>query len=153
MLEIWIDGDACPTPIKEVIYKAALRTKTLVNFVANRAQALPRSPLIKMIVVEQRLDSADEFIVKHIKEKDIVITADILFAEAALKRNAFVISPRGELFSESNIADKVASQSLMSQLRSLDPSAGGGQAPFSLQDKKAFSDHFDRILQKSLRRK
>jgi uncharacterized protein YaiI (UPF0178 family) len=142
--KIYIDGDGCP--VKEETYKVALRYQLAVIVVANKAINIPLHPLIRMEVVKQGPDEADNWIAENIQENDICITADIPLADRCLKKNARVLNVRGEEFTEDMIGDAMATRELMKHLRELGE-VKGGPAPFEKRDRSAFLSSLDRIIQ------
>lgn len=148
MNSIWIDGDACPKAIKEIIFKAAKRTKTLCILVANHFQAIPSSPFIKRMMVEQGFDKADDAIAEAVTASDIVITNDLPLADECLQKGAFVISPRGERFNQDTIKQKLAMRDLNENLRSSGIHSGGPKQ-MSKSDVMQFANQLDRLLNKT----
>jgi len=144
-MRIWIDADACPNVIKEIIFRASERTKTPVVVVANKPIKVPLTGLVSTIQVPHGFDMADERILKDLMAKDIVITADIPFADAAIEKGAFVIDPRGDLYSKENIKDRLATRNLMEGLRNAGLISGGPKS-FSLKDRQAFANKLDKLL-------
>ena len=148
MITIWIDGDACPKAIKEVIFKAANRTNTLCMMVANQYIALPPSPFIKKMIVEQGFDKADDAIAQSVKPSDVVITSDLPLAESCLSEKAYVISPRGELFSLDTINQKLAMRDFNEVMRGSGIHTSGPKQ-FSAKDINQFANQLDRLLTKA----
>jgi len=148
-LTIWIDADACPNMVKEVVYKAARRTESRVRLVANRYQRIPANPLFSLDVVDQSFDAADQFILERLSKADLVVTADVPFADEIIRKDCFALSPRGEEFNKKNIGDKLASRNLFSELRGGNL-IQGGPPPLADRDKRQFADTFDRMLTKAL---
>lgn len=149
MFSIWIDGDACPLPIKEIVYKSAQKNKVYLTLVVNRPQTIPKSNFIKMQVVDRGPDVADEYIVKNSQEGDIAITADIPLAGELVRKAVHVITPLGQVLDEKNIHERLAIRNLMDSLRSSGESFSHHK-PFSDRDKQQFASSFDRILNKQL---
>ncbi len=145
---LWIDGDACPKLIKNIIFKAAVRTKTACMIVANHFSQIPPSPYIKRQVVEQGFDSADKAIEDAIDANDVVITADLPLAEACLIKKAYALSPRGELFDLGSIKQKLAMRDFNETMRS---SGIHSQGPSALGEKdiRQFANALDRLLAKN----
>lgn len=144
-MRIWIDADACPNVIKEIVFRASERAKIPVVLVANKPIKIPLTKLISCIQVPHGFDMADEEILKELHAHDLIITADIPLADAAINKQAVVIDPRGQLYSKENIKDRLATRNLMEELRD----AGfisGGPKPFSLKDRQAFANKLDAIL-------
>ena len=149
-MKIWIDADACPKMIKEVIYKVSGRLQIPVTLVANSFLQTPSSPLISFIQVEQGADVADLYIADHVDQTDLVITADIPLADLIVKKNACAINPRGEIYTEENISERLSVRNFMQDLRDngLDT---GGPAPLGPKDKELFTNSLDRILTSMLK--
>lgn len=142
---IWIDGDACPREVKELVFKQAIKTKTPLKYIANTYHRIPTNPLFDLVVVEKTPDSADEHIVSHLSEGDLLITQDIPLAYEAVLKKANVISTKGEVYTEANIRDRLSTRDLMEQLRS-SGLVSGGPSGFSQKDKANFANAFDRLL-------
>jgi uncharacterized protein YaiI (UPF0178 family) len=149
-MKIWIDADACPSMVKDVVFNASARTKIPVILVANRAMHLPRSPLISQIVVEKGCDVADSRIVDELSAGDLVITADIPLASLVIAKEATALNPRGEIYTKENIGERLSIRNFMMDLRS-SGQISGGPPGLSLQDKKRFAASFDAILTKLMR--
>jgi len=147
-MKIWVDADACPVMIKEVLFRAAQRTRTELTLVANRALRIPRSPYIKMIQVAGGFDVADNEIAKRIQSGDLLISSDLPLVAQVLSVGAAALSPRGELFSLETINAKLGMRDFMETLRSSGVFSGG-PAAMSDREKKDFSDNLDRLLTKS----
>ena len=145
---IWIDGDACPREIKELVFKQAVRTKTPLKYIANSYHRIPLNPLFSLVIVDKSPDSADEHIVSHIVKGDVVITQDIPLAYEAVLKEAHVISTKGEAYTEANIRERLATRDLLQDLRS-SGMVSGGPAAFSPRDKMNFANALDRFLGKS----
>lgn len=146
-MKIWVDADACPKVIKELLLRVAHRVNVPVSFVANKYMFIPSSPLITFIMVEAGSDVADAKIVELCVAGDLVITADIPLAAAAVKKGAFALNPRGELYDDSNIGQVLATRNLMDGLRgSLMEEGGGGPAPFTPKDREKFANSLDKFL-------
>lgn len=144
-MTIWIDADACPNVIKDIIFRASERTKIKVILVANKPMRVPLNGLVSTIQVPQGFDMADERILKDLSPLDVVITGDIPFADAAITKGAIAIDPRGELFTEENIKDRLATRHLMEGLRDAGM-VSGGPRPLALKDRQAFANKLDAIL-------
>ena len=149
-LKIFIDGDSCPKAVKEVVFKAAMRTSTLVVVVANSHQNIPNNPLFSFQLVEKHLDAADDWIVDQTEKGHLIIAEDVPFAANAVEKGAIVITPRGRRFDQANISESLATRNLMHELRS-----GGmiqsGQGAYSAKDKTSFINMFDKELTKAIR--
>lgn len=143
--KIWIDADACPKAVKEIVFKAGLRLNIPIILVANSYQMTPRSELIRMIIVDKGFDAADQHIIDQVEMHDIVITADIPLAALVLKKKAIALNPRGELYTENNIGPILSMRDFMKDLRD----AGlitGGPAPLNPKNIKEFADALNRLL-------
>jgi uncharacterized protein YaiI (UPF0178 family) len=144
-VEVWVDADACPQVIKEILYRAAERAQVVTTLVANSMLRIPISPFIRSVRVPKGFDVADHRIVQEIRPGDLVITADIPLAALVIARGARALDPRGELYTEDNVQERLAVRNLMQQLR-----AGGdliaGPAPFSQNDRQRFANHLDHFL-------
>ena len=146
-MKIWCDADACPVVIKEILFKAANRTKTLLTLVANQSIAVPPSPFIKSIRVASGFDVADNEIVKRLESGDLVITSDIPLAAEAIEKGGVALSPRGELYTVENIRSRLNMRDFMDSLRSSGVDTGGPPA-LNQSDRQAFANHLDRWLAK-----
>jgi len=147
-MHLWVDADACPKVIKEILYRAADRTQRALTLVANTALATPRSPYIKSIVVAAGFDVADNYIAAQVKPGDVVITADIPLAAEVVEAGAVAINPRGELYTRENIRQRLQMRDLMEELRSGGEQLGG-PAVFSQRDRQKFANQLDRLLANS----
>ncbi len=150
MSSIWIDADACPKAVKEIIFKAANRTKTPCMVVANQYMSLPPSAFIKRVMVEQGFDKADDFIADAIKKGDIAITSDLPLAEACLNKGAYAISSRGELFSLDTIKQKLAMRDFNEVMRSSGVHSSGPK-PLGAREINQFANQLDTLLARSKR--
>lgn len=148
-MKIFIDADGCP--VKEEVYRVAIRFGLDVALVANSWMRAPAGAKIEMIVVDGQFDAADDWIVEHAGENDVVITADIPLASRCLKEKARALGPTGREFTEENIGEALATRELMSHLRDLGRLTGG-PAPFENRDRSRFLHRLDEIIQ-SIRRK
>lgn len=144
-MRIWIDADACPLPVKEVVFRAARRLSVPVTLVANRRLQLPPLLLLTAVQVGQGLDEADHYLAREANVGDIVITADIPLAARLVARGIAALNPRGEMYSLENIGERLAWRHLKEELRSVGV-ATGGPAPFHPRDKQAFANALDRWL-------
>ncbi len=147
-MQIWVDADACPVVIKEMLYRAAQRAHVTTTFVANQGLRLPPSPFLKAVQVDKGFDVADNHIVQSLSAGDLVITADIPLAAQVIAKHAHALNPRGEFYSKENIAERLAMRNLMEELRSNGLEASG-PAPFNNNDKQAFAGQLDRFLAKN----
>jgi len=144
-MQIWVDADACPQVIKEILFRAAERAQVLTTLVANTLLRTPASPFIRAIRVPQGFDVADHRIVREMQPGDLVVTADIPLAAAVIARGGHALDPRGELYSEDNIGERLAMRNLMQGLRASGELIGG-PAPFAQSDRRLFANHLGRFL-------
>ncbi len=148
-MKIWVDADACPNAIKEILYRAAKRTGCPLTLVANISIQVPS--YVDMIVVPGRFDEADNKIVELLNAGDLTITTDIPLAAQALEKGSYVFTHRGEELTNKNIGERLAMRDLMESLRSgTDPIVSGGPPPFSNRDSAKFANQLDRFLAKHL---
>lgn len=152
MMKIWIDADACPKAVKEVVYKASFRLKIPVVLVANQYLSLPPSPFVSAIQVEKGDDVADFYIVENLDTIDLVITADIPLADLVVKKGAVAINPRGELYTEENISERLSMRDFMKSLRDEGVNTGGPSA-FGDKDRENFTNSLNRLLTKMTQHK
>lgn len=151
-MNIWIDADACPGQIRDIVIRASQRLKVPVTFVANKKLVLLESPLIKIVHVEQGPDVADAYIAENAKANDLVVTQDIPLAAQLVALGASVLSTRGDKFTEANISEHLSWRDLMTELRD-SGTVSGGPKPFDEKAKRAFANHFDSELNRLLRLK
>ena len=144
-MKIWVDADACPLVIKEILFRAAERTGILLTLVANQAVRVPPSPVIKMLQVARGFDVADAEIIKRLDAGDLVITSDIPLAADALAKGGHVLSPRGELYTLDNIKARLTMRDFLETMRASGVDTGGPPA-LSQSDRKAFAGQLDRLL-------
>ena len=144
-MSIWVDADACPVAIKEIIFRAAERTQTATTLIANHAMRVPPSKVIKFVQVASGFDVADNEIVKRLEQGDLVITADIPLAAEVIEKGAIALNPRGELYTTSNIKQRLNMRDFMDTLRSSGIETGGS-APLSQSDRQAFANQLDKWL-------
>jgi uncharacterized protein YaiI (UPF0178 family) len=142
---IWVDADACPRAIKDILYRAAERKPIAVVLVANQPLGVPRSNWIRTIKVPAGFDVADQRIVDLAQPGDLVITADIPLAAAVIEKGAEVLGPRGETFDDENIHERLATRDLLDQLRSTGLDTGG-PAALGTKDRQEFANGLDRYL-------
>ncbi len=142
---IWVDADACPNVIKEVLYRAADRTKTQVTFVANQSLRVPPSPWLKTLRVPAGFDVADNEIVKRLEPGDLVITADIPLAAEVLEKGGAALNPRGERYSPATIREKLTMRDFMDTMRASGVQTGG-PAAMSPRDRQQFANALDSWL-------
>lgn len=146
-MKVLIDADACPRAAKEILYKATDRLKLELILVANQHMRTPPLPHIRSIVVRDGYNEADDKLVDITEAGDLVITSDIPLADRVVKKEAFALSPRGELFDEANIGNRLAVRDLLDELRSCGMETGGPSA-YSERDKREFANALDRFLSK-----
>lgn len=146
-MQIWVDADACPKPIKAIIIKAAERLKLPVCFVANRYQQLPRSSLVRMVQVDYGADVADSYILAHASSGDLVVTQDIPLAAELIEANIHAMNPRGELYTADNVRERLGIRDFAESLRGAGVHTGG-PPPLNERDKQSFANSFDRLLTK-----
>lgn len=144
-MKIWIDADACPGVIKEILFRAAERTKRHLILIANHPLYVPPSPFIRMQQVESGFDVADNEIVKRLESGDLVITSDIPLAAQVIKKEGLVLSPRGELYTRENIGARLSMRDFMEGLRASGVDTGGMSA-LSQNDRKMFANQLDKLL-------
>lgn len=150
LLEILVDADA--SPVKQEVYRVARRYGLKVTLVANSPMDIPDEDWLKLVVVNDQFDAADDWIVDHVAKNDIVITGDILLASRCLKRGARVLGLKGDIFTEGSIGNALATRDLMAYLRELGMDTGG-PAPFEKRDRSRFLQSLDSIVQAILKGK
>jgi uncharacterized protein YaiI (UPF0178 family) len=148
-VHIWIDADALPHAIKDIIIRAAERLNIRTTFVANQPMRLKQSPNIHFMLVQSGLDVADEEIVKLVQKDDLVITADIPLAAQIVDKDALVLSPRGELMTNNNVKELLSVRNFMHDLRNAGVDTGG-PSTFSSKDKQNFANTFHKILMQNM---
>jgi uncharacterized protein len=143
--KIWIDADACPKAVKEIVFKASYRCNIPLMLVANSYQTIPHSELIRLIIVGKGLDVADQYIVDHVMPFELVITADIPLAAKIVEKEAIAINPRGEIYTEENIGEILSMRDFMKELRD-GGSITGGPAVFGPKDVQQFANSLNKLL-------
>ena len=143
---IWVDADACPKVIKDILFRAAERTQVIVTLVANQPLSIPRVASLRVLTVASGFDVADQAIVSRIAAGDLVITADIPLAAEVIARGGEALSPRGERFAADTIRGQLTMRDFMDTMRSSRILVGGGPPPLSQADRNAFASHLDRWL-------
>jgi uncharacterized protein YaiI (UPF0178 family) len=146
-MKIWVDADACPGVIKDILFRAAERTGVKVTLVANHAIPVPRSRYINFLQVTSGFDVADNEIVKRLDQGDLVITSDIPLAADVIEKGGHALNPRGELYTANNIRARLNMRDFMDSLRASGIDTGGPSA-LSQSDRKAFANHLDKFLTK-----
>jgi uncharacterized protein YaiI (UPF0178 family) len=147
-MQVWVDADACPGEIKELLFRAAKRRKVKVTLVANQRIRTPVSEFVDSIVVEQGLNVADQRIVELVEPGDLVVTADIPLAADVVAKGGQALNPRGELYTDNNIGERLAVRNMLDDLRGVGEITGG-PPNFNAKDKQAFANQFDRWLTKA----
>jgi uncharacterized protein YaiI (UPF0178 family) len=146
-MQMWVDADACPKVIKDILYRAAQRVQMPLTLVANHPLQVPRSPLIQALQVAAGFDVADNYLVQQSCPGDLVITADIPLAAELVAKGVIAINPRGEQYTPENIRQRLAMRDFMQQMRD-SGQASGGPPPLDNSDKQAFANTLDRLLAK-----
>ncbi|MEW6164620.1 MAG: YaiI/YqxD family protein [Pseudomonadota bacterium] len=144
-MAIWVDADACPKPVKEILFRAAQRARVELTLVANQMLAVPGSPWIRALQVPRGFDVADDEIVRRVAPGDLVVTADIPLAAAVIAKGARVITPRGETYDAGSIAAALTLRNFMDTLRSSGVETGG-PAAFGAGDQREFARRLERYL-------
>jgi uncharacterized protein len=144
-MQIWVDADACPRIIKDILFRAAERMRVPLILVANKLLWTPPSRFIRALRVPHGFDVADREIVEQVKTGDLVVTADIPLASTVIGRGAHALDPRGVLYTTDNIQERLAVRNLMDQLRASGIETAG-PAPWSQRDSRAFANQLDRLL-------
>lgn len=150
-MQIWVDADACPLAVKEMLFRAAERTGVLITLVANHPMRLPASSSLRFLQVEAGFDVADNKIIQRLAAGDLVITADIPLAAEVIAKDAWALNPRGEFYTKENIQARLSMRDFMESLRSSGVQTGGPSS-FSNKDKLAFAQQLDKFLQKNYRK-
>ncbi len=148
---IWVDADACPAPIKEILYRTVRRLQVELTLVANQSMHVPSSKLIRLITVPEGADVADDRIVEMLAPGDVVITGDIPLAARVVDKSAIAIGVRGELFDENSVHDRLASRDLMEQFRS-EGIETRGPRPLTKKHLQTFANVLDRTLTRCLQK-
>jgi len=144
-MHIWVDADACPVVIKEILFRAAQRTRIMTTLVANKLLRVPHSPFIRALQVPMGFDVADNKIAQEVQAGDLVITADIPLAAQVIERGGFALNPRGEFYSRDNIRERLAMRNLMEELRGSGVDISGPSS-LSQGDRQAFAAQLDKFL-------
>lgn len=147
-MKIWVDADACPGVVKDMLFRAADRTGVQLTLVANQALNTPSSPNINSVQVPRGFDVADDEIVKRMDAGDLVITSDIPLAAEVIEKGGHALSPRGEMHTTENIRARLNMRDFLDTMRSSGVEMGGGPAAFSQRDKQTFANELDRFLTK-----
>ena len=144
-MHIWVDADACPNVIKEILFRVAERLELGVTLVANQPLRIPASRFIKTLQVSRGFDEADNEIAARVQPGDLVITADIPLAASVIQRGGRALDPRGEFYTRDNIEERLTMRTFMDELRSSGVETGG-PPPFNHADRQAFANQLDRFL-------
>jgi uncharacterized protein len=150
VVKIWIDADACPKVIKEIVFRASQRLKVPVCLVANSDLSRSHSTFVTSIRVKDGFDVADDYIAENAAPTDLVITADVPLAARVVEKGGVALDPRGELYTEETIGDRLAMRNLLQGLRA-DGLVQGGPGQFSLTDRQRFASSMDRLLTRMVR--
>lgn len=148
-MKIWVDADACPNVIKDILFRAAQRVRVLTVLVANQLIKTPPSPYISKVQVRAGFDEADKYIAAAIEQGDLVITADIPLASQVIDKGGYALNPRGELYTRDNIRQRLGLRNFMDELRSSGVDTGGPSS-LSQSDRQAFANELDRFLTRSV---
>lgn len=148
-MRIWVDADACPKVIKEILFRAAERVRVPLTLVANMKLQHPQSEYIDSVRVAAGADVADAWIVEHAEPGDLAVTADIPLAAGMIDKGGFALNPRGEMYTEDNVRGALSVRNFMDRLRG-DGVMTGGPAVFSQADRQAFANQLDRFLTRHL---
>jgi len=147
-MQIWVDADACPNVIKEILFRVANRAKLNITFVANQYIKTPPSPFLKSLQVPGGFDVADDEIVRQVEKGDLVITADIPLAAEIIEKGGHALNPRGELYTRENIKQRLQVRDMVEAVRNSGVELTGGQATFGQKDKQTFANALDRFVAK-----
>ena len=148
MIKIFVDADACPGTVKDILYRISQRTGIEVILVANQPLFIPRIPIVRSIQVSQGFDVADDHIVSLVEKDDLVITADIPLAAEVIDKGGKALNPRGELYTAANIKARLNMRDFMDSMRNSGVQVGGGPPPLSQRDTMEFANAIDRYLTK-----
>jgi hypothetical protein len=146
-MRVWVDADACPNPIKEILFRAAERTRVVMTLVANKPVRLGASSYLRLVQVEAGFDAADKRIIELLEPGDLVITADLPLAAAVIEKGGLALNPRGELYTTENVRERLSMRNFMDELRGGGVMTGG-PAVLGPRDRQAFASQLDRLLAK-----
>jgi uncharacterized protein YaiI (UPF0178 family) len=149
-MHIWVDADACPNAIKDILFRVAQKRQLALTLVANQYLKVPPSPFINMVQVSAGFDVADNYIAQQVVAGDVVVTADIPLAADIVEKNAYGINPRGTLYTEQNIKQTLTMRNFMEEMRSTGQ-ATGGPPPLDQRDRQAFANTLDRLLSQAVK--
>ncbi len=144
-MQIWVDADACPVVIREILFRAAERTGVLMTLVANKPVRLPVAPNVQFMQVPPGFDAADKRIVELMGPGDLVITADVPLAAAAIEKGGVALNPRGELYTSENVRERLSMRNFLDELRGSGVNTGGPPA-LSQRERQQFANQLDRLL-------
>ncbi|NYT83544.1 YaiI/YqxD family protein [Alcaligenaceae bacterium] len=144
-MHIWVDADACPAVIRDILYRAAQRWRRNLTLVANQMLRTPPSPWVRAVQVPGGFDVADDYIVQHLKPGDLVITNDIPLAAQVLDKGGVALSPRGEHYTDDTIRERLSMRDMMEELRNAGIDTGG-PAALSQSDRRTFANALDRLM-------
>ena len=147
-MKIWVDADACPNVIKEILFRVANKKKLIITFIANQYIKTPASPFLKSMQVSSGFDVADDEIVRQSGAGDLVITADIPLAAEVIEKGAYALNPRGEMYDKTNIKQRLQMRDMVEAMRNSAVEMSGGQAAFGQKDKQNFANALDRFVAK-----
>ena len=150
-MKIYIDADACPQAVKQILFKAAIRTNHQLILVANKSIYAPQDTLIKVVRVMSGADVADDYIAEHVEANDLVITADIPLADRVIDKNAVALNPRGEFYTKENIKERLSTRDFLHDLRSSGVVTGSPK-PLDQKNIRTFANALDRYLAKHHKR-
>jgi len=149
-MHIWVDADACPNAIRDILVRAAERTQIRMTLIAGKPVQVPRSRVVSAVTVSTGVDAADDAIVDRLQAGDLVVTADIPLAARVVAKGATALNPRGDFYTDENIRERLAMRDLMTTLRD-SGAVSGGPPPLGATDKQAFANALDRFLAKQQR--
>jgi uncharacterized protein YaiI (UPF0178 family) len=149
-MHIWVDADACPLAIKQILFRAAERSQIPLTLVANKPLAVPRSRFLRSLQVERGFDVADNEIAKRLAPGDLVVTADVPLAADVIAKGGHALNPRGELYTPDNIRERLGMRDLLEKLRETGVQTAG-PPPLDQADRKRFADQLDRFLTRQAR--
>jgi uncharacterized protein YaiI (UPF0178 family) len=144
-MQIWVDADACPVVIREILYRAAARTGVAMTLVANKPVRLPPGQSVQFVQVPAGFDAADKRIVELMSPGDLVITADVPLAAAAIEKGGVALNPRGELYTSENVRERLSVRNFLDELRGSGVNTGGPPA-LSQRERQMFANQLDRLL-------
>jgi len=144
-MKIWVDADACPVVIKEILFRAAMRKDIQTTLIANHYMRVPTSPYISFMQVQMGFDVADNEIVKRVEKDDLVITGDIPLASEVIEKGALALNPRGELYTKENIKARLNMRDFMETMRASGVDTGG-PPPLNQKDRQNFANQLDKFL-------